>query len=627
MKFTFSFLFVLLSVSSIFAQNNYGLIPMPRNIQATTGHFVLSKDTGIKIPFNNQEVSNIAQTLANQLRNATGLNLRIADNHILPSNKSIVFLLNSVQNQTLGNEGYALSIKKNQIQIRANTSQGLFYGVQTLLQLLPKEIESDVPIKNTVWRVPCLNISDYPRFAWRGLMLDVSRHFFTKNEVKQYIDRMAKYKYNVFHWHLTDDQGWRIEIKSLPLLTQKGAWRVPRTGDWWDRAIPQEGEAATYGGFYGQDDIKEILAYAKERYISVLPEIDVPGHSLAMIAAYPELSSTRKNYPVNGGWKFYEQDDNSLDPSNPKVYEVLDKVFTEVAALFPNEYIHIGGDECSKKFWRQNPDCQALIKKESLKDEKELQSYFIHKLEKIVESKGKKIIGWDEILEGGLSPNATVMSWREMKGGIEAAKQGHPVIMTPWSKCYLDLYQGDVATEPKTYGLSRLKSAYNWNPVPEGIDPQLILGGQGNLWTESIPNLRHAQYMTWPRAMALAEVYWTANEQKNYDDFVGRVGQHFDRLDLASTNYARSMYEPIVVSVKKNNNGKLTVELDTEVKGLSVYYSTDNTFPDYTFPKYEKPIELPKGNYYLRLLSYQNNKAVGKIVSIKTEDLEKRVKK
>jgi hexosaminidase len=358
-----------------------------------------------------------------------------------------------------------------------------------------------------------------------------------------------------------------------------------------------------------------------------MPEIDVPGHSLAVIACFPELSCSNKPVQVNGGWKFYNVEDNALNPSNPKVYEFLDRVFTEIAGLFPYGYIHIGGDECTKKFWKECADCQNFMKKEGLKDEKELQSYFIKKVEKIVESKGKKMIGWDEILEGGLSPNATVMSWQEMKGGIEAAKQGHSVVMTPWSKCYIDLYQGDMAAEPKTYGMSRLTSTYNWDPVPEGINPNLILGGQANLWTESVPNTSHAQYMTWPRGMALAEVYWSAKERKNWPDFVSRVESHFERFDMACINYAESMFDPILSITKKTDNGKTTVELSNEMTGIDIHYSTDNTFPDKNFPKYENPIELPKGAYFLRLASYKNGKKVGKMISIRSEELERRAKK
>ncbi len=323
----------------------------------------------------------------------------------------------------------------------------MFYGLQTLLQLLPPDIEAAKAV-NRSWTIPCVNIVDYPRFGWRGLMLDVSRHFFTKEEVKRYIDEMAKYKYNVFHWHLSDDNGWRIEIKAFPELTQKGAWRVERVGRWGTFAPAQPGEATPYGGFYTQDDIREIIRYAQDRYITILPEIDVPAHSLSMIAAMPNLSCTQLQYAVGPGDSLRRKNDNVLCIGNDSVYAVLDKVFTEIAALFPSKYIHIGGDEAFKGFWSNCPKCHKRMDKEHLKDVNELQSYFVKRMEKMLNSKGKKLIGWDEILEGGLAPEATVMSWRGMKGGIEAARMNHHVVMTPWDFCYLDLYQGETAAEP-----------------------------------------------------------------------------------------------------------------------------------------------------------------------------------
>ena len=330
-------------------------------------------------------------------------------------------------------------------------------------------------------------------------MLDVSRHFFNKEEVKAYIDQLAEYKMNVFHWHLSDDQGWRIEIKSLPGLTEKGAWRAKRVGQWWQRTPRQNGEATDYGGFYTQEDIKEIVQYANERFVQVVPEIDVPGHSLSTIVAYPEISCTQTVKDINIGNKFYTVDENSLCVGKDLTFKYLDKIFTETSMLFPSEYVHVGGDECYKGFWSRCDDCQKRIKDENLKNTDELQSYFIKRMEKMLEEKGKKLVGWDEILEGGLAPNATVMSWRGMSGGIKAAKEGHQVIMTPSKHCYLDLFQGEPSVEPDTYSMSRLTDSYSFEPIPEGVDPKLILGGQGNLWTESVPNFRHAQYMTWPR--------------------------------------------------------------------------------------------------------------------------------
>ena len=470
---------VLWSSPLVFSQQ---IIPEPVAQQKALGEFVLTADTRIHIPKGNPEVRKIAEFLAMTLAIPTGVKLPVLETPKI--GKHINFKLESTPFKVVGQEeGYSLDITPKHIDIKAQTPAGLFYGVQSLIQLFPKQVEGK-KYQRMVWKIPASSVIDYPRYAWRGIMLDVSRHFFPKEYIKSFIDQLARYKFNTFHWHLTDDQGWRIEIKSYPKLTSVGAWRVPRVGNWWERELPQEGEKPTYGGFYTQEDIKEIVAYAQSKYIQILPEIDVPGHSLAILTAYPELSCAGGNkFQVNAGWKFYRDVENSLCPSNEKVYEFLDKVFGEVAELFPHPYIHIGGDECYKGYWEKSVECQALMKREGLKNTVELQSYFVKRVEKILSSKGKKLIGWDEILEGGLAPEATVMSWRGDKGGIEAAKQNHAVVMTPNTFAYLDLYQGEPTAEPMTYDLLRLKRVYNFEPTPAGVSSSLILGGQGNLWT------------------------------------------------------------------------------------------------------------------------------------------------
>ena len=342
------------------------------------------------------------------------------------------------------------------------------------------------------WEVPCVTITDYPRFGWRGLMFDVSRHFFTKKEVEQYIDQMVRYKYNLLHLHLTDDEGWRIEIKGLPKLTEVGAWNVKKVGYFGTFSAPTPDEPRNYGGFYTQEDIKEMVQYAKERFVNILPEIDVPGHSLSAVVSYPELSCTpgAENYHVRSGEEIMDWShghppvalvDNTLCPANEKVYDFLDKVLTQVAQLFPFGYIHMGGDECPKNFWEKSDAIKALMQKEELKNMEEVQSYFEKRLEKIVESKGKKFMGWDEILEGGLAPDAVVMSWRGMQGGIQAAKMGHDVVMSPTTFVYLDYMQGDPAIEPHVYATLRLNKTYQFEPVPDGVDAKFIKGGTSQL--------------------------------------------------------------------------------------------------------------------------------------------------
>jgi hexosaminidase len=532
----------------------------------------------------------------------------------------ICFVISGVTDSLLGGEGYRLEVHARSIIITANEPAGLFYGMQTLLQLLPVGAAKEAENRE----LGAIRIVDYPRFAWRGLMLDVSRHFFSKEVVKRYIDQMVKYKFNVFHWHLSDDQGWRIEIKSLPALTQIGAWRVNRTGQWWTFAPPGKDEKADYGGYYTQDDIRDVVRYAAQRFVTIVPEIDVPGHSLALIAAYPELSSTGLQYAVNPGCKFYGEVDNALCPGNEKVFEILDKILTEVADLFPGPYIHIGGDEAFKGFWKNCPKCQKRMQEEKLKNVEELQSYFVRRLEKILLSKHKKLIGWDEILEGGLAPEATVMSWRGTEGGIKAAKMGHAVIMTPDSHCYLDLYQGDPTVEPDTYSSLRLKDCYDFEPVPAGIPSRLILGGQANLWTESVYNERHVQYMTWPRSLATAEVLWSPAEKKDWPGFVQRMEAAFARLDSAHVNYARSAYDPVVKMVEEDGQRKISIY--TEVPGLDIYYSWDNGNPDPYYPRYTSSLSLPAGATWIRVAAFRNGRPVSRQINLTITELEKRYK-
>lgn len=591
------------------------LIPLPQEWTLQNSVFTLTRSTTIGLDASNAELTFIAQYLNDKMSPALGYSLAVKEKGDIQ--------LTLVDDANLGDEGYSLKVSSGQIELKAAKPAGIFYGVQTLLQMLPKEIRSKEAQVGIDWSIRCGEIVDKPQFPWRGLMLDVSRHWFTKEEVMRYIDQLAEYKMNVFHWHLTDDQGWRVEIKSLPRLTEVGAWRAERVGDWWKREPQQPGEKATYGGYYTQEDIKEVLAYAKERYVRVIPEIDVPGHSLASLVAYPELACFKAPKSINVGNKFYGIDENSLCAGSEKTFEFLDKVFTEIAALFPDEYIHIGGDECYKGFWAKCPKCQKRIRDEKLKDEKELQSYFIHRLEGILKAKGKRLIGWTEILEGGIAPDATLMSWIGMEGGIKAAKANHQVIMTPTQHCYLDLYQGEPSVEPNTYSMCRLSDSYNFNPVPEGVDPKLILGGQGNLWAEAVPTFRHAEYMTWPRGWALAEVFWSGPQHSCWDKFWPRVEKHFERADVAQINYARSMYNAIVTPYKEN--GIMKIKLSCELADSDIYYTFDNTDPDPFTPKYTEPLSIPKGATSLRVVTYRNGHQSGKVITLPIETLAKRM--
>ena len=628
----FIFCFICSSLF-LFAQSSgdaaLSLIPQPVSIVQTKGSLVLPHQLSIYTD-NNAEVNRIANSLSLQLASNFYKVKVVPDKK--PLAKAIHLYL--VSDKSIPADGYRLKISATGVSLSANSPSGIFYGVQTLLQLFPKEIvNKDGHTSVKQWSLPLVSIEDHPRFGWRGLMLDVTRHFFTVAQVKDYIDQMVKYKFNMLHLHLTDDQGWRIEIKSLPKLTEVGAWRVERTGTFGTFPKPQPGEKPTYGGFYTHEDIKELVKYAADRFVNILPEIDVPGHSLAALASYPELSCIPGEYYVSpgdrfmvwpgGGQHFYGLIDNTLCPANEKVYEFLDKVFTEVAQLFPFQYIHMGGDETARNFWEKDEQIKALMKKENLKNLDEVQSYFVKRVEKIINSKGKKMIGWDEILQGGLAPNAAVMSWRGMSGGIEAAKSGHEVVMSPTDFVYIDYMQGDASIEPPVYSTLRLKKTYSFEPLPEGVNEKLIKGGQANLWTEQVYNMRHAQYMTWPRALAVAEVLWSPKEKRNWNGFVPRVEKQFERMDAAQVKYAPSLYDPII-TVSKKDSATIIVTMDTEVEGLTIHYSFDNSFPDNFYQAYKAPLTVPNESAALKLVTYKGNKQMGRQMVITMAELKKR---
>jgi hexosaminidase len=604
------------------AKNNeeLAIIPQPVKVTLNSGYFTIKKNTVIYSKSKDSEA--VAKYLSDQLNAITGLSVHIKEG----TGKGISLVIQETEEKALGKEGYRLNITPLSIEIAANNSIGIFYGIQTLLQMLPPLMKNSALQDGGEQKIQCAEIEDLPRFKWRGLLLDVSRHFFTIDEVKRLIDQMSVYKFNILQLHLTDDQGWRLEIKELPELTKTGAWRVPRTGLWWDREPPQEGEAATYGGFYSQDEIRDLVVYAATRHVNILPEIEAPGHSLAAIASYPYLSSTGLKYKVNPGSQFYRIDDNSLCAGKESTYEYLDLVFTEVAELFPFEYIHIGGDECFKGFWKKCADCQKLMKENGLKDENELQSYFVKRLEKILQEKGKKLIGWDEILEGGLAPNAAVMSWRGMEGGIAAAKEKHLVVMSPVNWAYIDFYQGDPAIEPPTYAMLRLNKVYTFEPVPDGVDSSFIMGGQGNLWTESVPTFRHAEYMFWPRSFALAEVLWSPKSGRDWTGFIRRTEVHLERLSKQDINYSRSFYDAIITP-SKDERGNLLIQLSTEIKGFEIYYTFDNTYPDNHSQLYKigDKLTIPKDADTFRVITYREGKPIGRIITVSLAELGKRV--
>lgn len=635
MKFLILFLSFFLTSTALLSQtqlNDISIIPQPVSVKQSHGHYSLPHHIVIQAP-ELPDLEHTISVLQSKLSVSTAYRV-VKTSH--SANPSIKLLLNESFNEKLGNEGYELSVNHSGILLKANKPVGLFYAVQTLLQLFPAEIESRERLGAVSWAIPFVEITDFPKLGWRGLMFDVARHFFTKDEVKQYIDAMVRYKYNILHLHLTDDEGWRIEIKGFPKLTEVGAWNVKRVGEFGDFIPPKADEPRDYGGFYTQEDIKELVQYAKDRFVNILPEIDVPGHSLAAIASYPELSCTPEavNYKVRSGEKIMDWSggappkallDNTLCPANEKVYSFMDTVLAQLADLFPFEYIHLGGDEAPINYWQNNDMIKALMAREGIKKITDVQGYFTRRVEKIVESKGKKMMAWDEVLEGGVSPTTAVMSWRGMKYGIEAANNGHEVVMSPTTYAYLDYMQADQITEPRVYASLRLSKSYEFEPVPSDVNPKYIKGGQANLWTEQVYNIRQAEYMTWPRGLAIAESVWSPSGSKNWTEFFSRVEKHFKRFDFSETKYSPAVYDPIFKAGKTADN-KLTIDLSTEIDGIDIYYSFDNSFPDRFYPKYMTTLIAPIDAKQLKVITYKGKVPVGRMITMPIAELRKRAR-
>ncbi|MDG5798891.1 beta-N-acetylhexosaminidase [Marinilabiliaceae bacterium ANBcel2] len=508
------------------------VIPLPQQVEPGNGYFILSENTSIVYDNSNEEVASVAQFIKETFAPATGYNIESATS----GRRNAIRLV--IDQSISGEPGvYEFESTPRRVTITAPDAAGLFYGAQTLRQLLPVQIEQLTVQTDVEWKVPAVEIYDEPSFQYRGLHLDVARHFFPVSFIKKYIDLLAFHKMNKFHWHLTEDQGWRVEIDKYPLLTEISSQRS-ETLIGHGGIEPFEYDGEPYGGYYTKEEMKEVVEYAKKRHITVIPEIEMPGHTLAVLAAYPELGCTGGPYEVATRWGIF---DDIFCAGNEDVFTFLENVLLEVMEIFPSEYIHIGGDEAPKTRWEECSKCQARIEEEGLKDEYELQSYFIQRMEKFLNSHGRQIIGWDEILEGGLAPGATVMSWRGEDGGIESAQMGHDVIMTPNSHLYFDHYQNDPDEEPMAICcFSDLENVYSYHPVPDVLNEEEakhILGAQANLWTEYMKTSEHVEYMAYPRAVALSEVVWTNQELRDYDDFLRRLDVHYDRLDKLNVNY------------------------------------------------------------------------------------------
>lgn len=584
---------VLLSVISAGASAQMNIIPAPLRVKNETGHFSITESTKIH---STPEFKEVAELFAEQ---ASFKNRKIIAGAVQPA-LSIRFMA-AKPTDSLGEEGYILNIGTMEVSIKAAKPQGAFYATQSLLQLI-----------TTDHKIPCGQVYDKPRFKYRGLHLDVSRNFYPVAFVKRYIDLMARYKLNTFHWHLTDDSGWRLEIKAYPRLTQNAAWREGKNWKDWraqGEKFSEAGNPNAYGGFYTQEEARDVVKYAASRGVTVIPEIEMPGHSYEVLSAYPELSCSGKE----------NNKESDYNVAKPEVYTFLQNVLTEVMDVFPSRYIHIGGDEAGKAAWKTDPLCLELMKKEGFTDVEQLQSYFVKRIEKFIVSKGRKMIGWDEILQGGLAPEATVMSWRGVQGGIDAAKMGHDVVMTPAAFVYFDYYQGDPKTEPEAIGgFVPVEKVYSYEPIPAELSSEQgksVLGAQANLWTEYITTSEHVEYMEYPRAIALAEVTWSSKQNRNWNDFQRRMQHQYGYLQRLNVNYARPSYQVTIVPEFIYQENKAMVSILSQQDNATIYYTTDGSLPTVNSKHYQGPFEV-RGSQVVTAAVFAKGDLKGKPVTL-----------
>lgn len=580
------------------------LIPQPTTMKVNAGQYMITESTRIGYAGKDSQVVVMAEQLAAYIKAKSGLQLPVAA--AIQPLYNMIFIGTGQVPDSLGKEGYTLSADKAGLTLKAKSPAGLYYGTQTLYQLIRLETQKKIPMMS----IPLVQITDKPRFEWRGSMLDCGRFFYSVDFIKQYLDYMAMHKLNTFHWHLTEDHGWRIESKKYPKLNEISSWRA---GTQFDLSSDRQINHTPHGGYYTQDQIREVVQYAADRFITVVPEVEMPGHTLAVLAAYPELSCTGGpfNMPVQWGIQ-----DDIFCAGNDETFSFLEEILSEVVELFPSKIIHIGGDEAPKTRWKECTKCQARIQAEGLKDEHELQSYFIKRIEKFLLTKERNIIGWDEILEGGLAPNATVMSWRGITGGIEAAKQKHDVVMTPTDFMYFDYYQGEPHLEPVAIGgMLTLEKVYSYDPMPAELtkeERKHIKGVQANIWAEFIHSPDKVEYMAFPRLAALSEVAWTPPARKDWEHFTKRMETQYKRYDEAGINYsisAKNVWQTVAVDSVSNI---ATVSLRTQSYQPEIRYTIDGSEPTKTSLLYNEPFQLTLPGT-IKAVVVEGGKRVGKI--------------
>ena len=580
------------------------VIPQPSHVERSEGAFSITRHTLVYAE--GEEILRTVGFFNECLQSVSGFSLEVSPVDFTQT-EGIFFL-----DAGLPAEAYALHVEPGRIVVEYGDGAGAFYGLQTLFQLMDADIFSSERKSVKTWSVPCCVIEDSPRFSYRGMHLDCCLHFFDVDFLKRYIDLMALHKVNRFHWHLTEDQGWRLEIKKYPLLTEKGQWRRETVIGALASGIY---DGKPYGGYYTQEQVRELVEYAAQRYVTIIPEIEMPGHALAAIACYPQLScGLEDHYETATKWGIFRQ----VYCPKEGTFKFLEDVLDEVMELFPSNLIHIGGDECPKASWKKCPHCQALIKKLGLKDEFELQSWFIQRIEKYINSKGREIIGWDEILQGGLAPNARVMSWLGEEGGIKAAKMHHYAVMAPYPKYYLDYWQGDPDSEPLAMGgPTMLRTMYEYNPVPDVLsedEKKYILGVEGCVWTEYMPTPARVEYMAYPRMCAIAESGWTT-AAKDWDGFTRRLERHFDRLDALGVGACRNFFSPYIEFHKDTAHDKV-VTISSDLPDSEIRYTLDGSQPGPESALYTLPFVINRSQE-VRAVLVRDGKIIGEIKSKK----------